>query len=176
MAQLSDLWSSWRDAQRPAPYVLLDAAGLEQGAAGIPREAFSELECLFTGDLADELEDVAPYLARLQSWDNAVRDTVEGLLRGHLGMIVLPTLAAQEGLTFADLHRHFRKHNVVYGPEGQPLFFRYVDPRALLDVLETFDGRQLESFFGPVEMLVMHDREGRLVQCWLRNGGLVVSR
>lgn len=175
MAQLSDLWTRWRDAQRPPPYMLLDGAGFEQGAAGIPRQAFAELECLFTGDLADELEDVAPYLARLASWDNVVRDTVDGLLRGHLGMIVLPALAAQEQ-TFADLHRHFRKHNVVYGPEGQPMYFRYVDPRALLDVLDAFDGRQLEAFFGPVEMLVMHDREAQLAQCWRRDGGLVVSR
>lgn len=175
MAQLSDLWTSWRDAQRPAPYMLLDAAGLEQGAAGIPREAFSELECLFTGDLAEELADVGPYLGRLASFDNGVRDTVDQLLRAHLGIVV--TLEpAQEDLPFSALHRHFRKHNVVYGPQAEPLFFRYYDPRALLDVVEVFDADQLDAFFGPVDALAMYDRDLRLTCCHRQAGDIVVVR
>jgi hypothetical protein len=175
MAKLEDLWSGWRDAGRAEPFVLIDCAGFEGGAADMPRDAFSQLECLFTGDLAEELKDVAPYLAAAGSYDPVVRDTIGRLLEEHLAVVVMP-LARDEPLTFSEVHRHFRKHNVVYGPDGQPLFFRYYDPRALLDVLDSFDGGQLDAFFGPTELLVMNDREGQLVRCWRQSGALAVGR
>jgi hypothetical protein len=58
-------------------------------------------------------------------------------------------------MSFAELHRHLRKFNVVYGPDGQALFFRYFDSRALPGVLETLDPSQLVSFFAPLTRILV---------------------
>ncbi len=58
------------------------------------------------------------------------------------------------------LHRHFRKFNVVYGPEGKPLFFRYYDPRVIVDVLKVLDEQQLKAFFGPVDRMLLTQADG----------------
>ncbi len=163
-----------RDAGQPPPYLLLDCAGLEQGAAGLPTEGLEEIECLFTGDLAEELVDVAPYLGRIASWD-AAQETVQDLLSRDVAMVVLPTLVNGEAPGFSQVHRHFRKLNVVYGAEGEPLFFRYYDPRVLLDVLSVLEPQQLDGFFGPVDSLLLFQHDRQLVRCYRRAGELVVQ-
>lgn len=145
--------------------MLLDAAGFEHGHAQMPASAFSSLECLFTGDLAEELEDVAPYLGRLASVDVGVKETIDDLLTRQLAILVR---LSDDTVSFSDLHRHFRKFNVVYGPESNPMFFRYYDSRVLVSVLTVMDPAQREAFFGPVARFVLAAEAGRLVQCFRR--------
>ncbi len=156
MASFKDIWSNLQQAGKPTPYLLIDCAGIPGGEARIPTHIFSELECLFTGDLAVELADVGPYLGRLRSFDSDVASGVEDLLGRHVGTLVVledPAPDADE-LTFSQLHRHFRKFNVVYGPDNKPLFFRYYDPRVLPEVLRVTDATQRTQFFGAVEYLI----------------------
>ena len=176
MASFADIWSGLQQAGKPLPYLLIDCAGIEGGEARIPKHIFSELECLFTGDLAEELADVGPYLGRLNSFHSAVADTVKDLLSRHVGMLVVLQDAPPEKaeMTFSQLHRHFRKLNVVYGPNGNPLFFRYYDPRVVVDVLKVMDAKQLNAFFGPVDALVLFARSVGIVQCQRRGGALAV--
>ena len=159
------------------PYMLIDCAGIDGGEQRIPAQIFSELQSLFTGDLAVELADVGPYLGQLNSWSDAVADVVQDLLDRHVGMLVLLKDAEPDKaeVGFTQLHRHFRKFNVVYDPSGKPLFFRYYDPRALVDVLAVLDAKQLEAFFGPVETLVLSDSDGQAVRCQRWNGKLAVQ-
>jgi hypothetical protein len=176
MAGFAGMWNGMRDGGSATPYLLIDSAGLPGGRAQIPEQAFSRLECLFTGDLAIELADVGPYLGRLRSLEKPVTDAVEELLLAQVACVaILREPAATEG-SFADLHRQFRKLNVVYGPDGQPLFFRYYDPRVILDVLTVLDAAQLEAFFGTLEALVFADAEGEMVRCGRREGQLIVTR
>ena len=84
-------------------------------------------------------------------------------------------LKGADPLTFSELHRHFRKMNVVYGPEGNPLFFRYYDPRVLPSVLEVMEPDQLSTFFGPVERFALQDVEGRLHELRMHGGTLLVD-
>lgn len=176
MAGFDQMWAGWKAAEGPVPYLLVDAAGLEQGASALPRGLCSEIECLFTGDLALELVDVAPYLGRLASWDQPVREGVEALLRDHVGVLVLPKPGREgEAPGFSELHRHFRKLNVVYGAGGQPLFFRYYDPRVLPDVLSVLDAQQLQAFFGPVDSLVLFNLQGRPLQCYPESGRIALQ-
>jgi hypothetical protein len=174
MARFASLWSTLQDAATPAPYLLVDCAGLAAGRAEIPREIFSQVECLFTGELAQELADVGPYLGRLRSFEAGVVNTVEELLLRHVASvaIVLPRAGAEP--TFSEVHRHFRKLNVVYGPSGQPLFFRYYDPRVVVEVLSVFEPAQLDAFFGPVDALLLADAEGRVLRCMRQGGELKV--
>lgn len=159
------------------PYMLIDCAGIDGGEQRIPHQIFSELQSLFTGDLAVELADVGPYLGQLNSWSDAAADVVEDLLNRHVGMLVLlkESEPGKAEVGFTQLHRHFRKFNVVYDPSGKPLFFRYYDPRALVDVLGVLDAKQLEAFFGPVETLAMIDGDGQAARCQRRGGKLAVQ-
>lgn len=176
MSAFTELWSQLRQPGQPAPYMLIDCAGVEGGAERLPRDIFDDFECLFTGDLAEELEDVAPYLGRLGSLAPEAQAVVEDLLARHLGILVtLPLpVGSDEPPSFSQVHRHFRKFNVVYGPEGKPLFFRYYDPRVIVDVLKVLDEEQLKAFFGPVERLCLGGTEGSMVQCEMAVGQLAV--
>lgn len=176
MASFASIWSSLEQAGHPPPFMLIDCAGIDGGQARIPKEAFSELECLFTGDLAIELANVGPYLARLKSYEPEVRDVAEELLGQHVALlVVLPaTDIEQTEITFSQMHRHFRKFNVVYDPSGKPLFFRYYDPRVLVDVLAALKADQLDAFFGSSETLVLMDQSGQATRCRRDGGTLTV--
>jgi len=177
MSAFTELWSQLKQPGLPAPYMLIDCAGVEGGAARMPRDIFDEFECLFTGDLAEELEDVAPYLGSLGGLGPEAQAVVEDLLVRHLGILVTlpPPAGSEEPPSFSQVHRHFRKFNVVYGPEGKPLFFRYYDPRVIVDVLKVLDEQQLKAFFGPVERLVVKQTDGVLAACTVAAGELLVQ-
>ena len=172
MTKLDRFWGQLSGLESATPYVLLDAAGFERGRAEFPDSIFAVTECLFTGDLEEELEDVAPYLALLASTSADVKIAIDALLQRHLAILVI---LREPSLPFTALHRHFRKLNVVYGPSGSPMFFRYYDPRSLLEVLQVLDAAQRRAFFGPVESLVFVDAAQRLLVCMSDDDGLVVS-
>jgi hypothetical protein len=176
MASFREIWTGLKQAGGGTPYLLIDCAGLDAGAAALPRDACAELECLFTGDLAEELADVAPYLGRVKDFEGDATGVAEDLLRRQVGMlVVLPQAPDGEALTFSQLHRHFRKFNVVYDPQGKPLFFRYYDPRVIVEVLSVLEPQQLDAFFGPVESLVLVDGDARTVRCYRQGGRLAVQ-
>lgn len=162
MAKLRDIWNGLIAAGGPPPFVILDAAGLERGRAQISREVFPELECLFSGDLALELADVAPYLGRMASFDDTVEAALDELLSKDVAILVIPS---DPSLELIQMHRHLRKFNVVYGPDGNPLFFRYYDPRVLPGVLDVFEAAQREAFFGPIRLFVLQKDSKELVRC-----------
>ena len=173
MDSLDELWAQLQADDAPLlPFVLLDAAGFERGHAQLPQTILSSLEGLFTGDLAEELADVAPYLGQLASLDAKAKDLLGDLLLRQLAILVQ---LGDDAVSFSVLHRHFRKFNVVYGSEGNPLFFRYYDPRVLVDVLNALEPRQRDAFFGPVASLMLAPEPAKLVSCFRRGAELVVG-
>lgn len=141
-------------------WVLIDAAGLANGRTDIDDSAFANVGCLFTGDLESELADSAPYLALIDTNDEGTKGSSFADTRAALEQLVAHDCAVlltddDPALTFAQAHRHFRKFNVVYGPDGTPLFFRYYDGRVLPSVLQVFDGAQLQAFFGPFDAIYL---------------------
>ena len=174
MTTFANFWSGLKQTAQAAPYLLIDCAGIEGGEPRIPKSVFAELECLFTGDLADELADVGPYLGRLAELSDEVGAVVKDLLDRQVALLVILQDAArpEDELTFGQLHRHFRKFNVVYGPDGAPLFFRYYDPRVLPDVLGVLDEKQLKAFFGPIDKLSFADRSSQIMSLRVQAGEL----
>jgi hypothetical protein len=175
MATFTEIWSSLQESGQPPPYLLIDCAGIEGGADRIPKHIFSELECLFTGDLAIELADVGPYLGSLKSFGSEIFNEVEDLLTRSIGILVVLNATLPEGTdrSFSQLHRHFRKFNVVYGPAGKPLFFRYYDPRTVGDVLKVLDAKQLDDFFGIVSTFVLIQDTKQVIQYQQQTGELI---
>lgn len=176
MTTFANFWLGLKQTAQAAPYLLIDCAGIEGGEARIPKSVFTELECLFTGDLADELADVGPYLGRLTGLSDEVGAVVEDLLDRQVALLVTlgETARPEDEVTFAQLHRHFRKFNVVYGADSAPLFFRYYDPRVLPDVLGVLDEKQLKAFFGPIDSLVLAQHPANVVRCFRRGAELAV--
>jgi len=152
MNGLNELLNELRTRESPRLWVLIDAAGLPDGRASIDESRFEQLECLFTGDLEVELADVAPYLGLLNPSDPDTKVLLEHLVNIDCA-VLLTDVAAPSELTFSQAHRHLRKFNVVYGPQGNPLFFRYYDPRVLPGVLSVLTEEQLQAFFGPFDAI-----------------------
>lgn len=105
-----------------------------------------EFACLYRGELAPDIAECAPYLARLEP-GTAFTEWVTGQGWGrHWGVFAIAECDLRT------LHRHLRKLNMVYDPElHQSLLFRYYDPRVLSAFLPTCSGEQSAEFFGPVK-------------------------
>lgn len=164
MTELQDLWTQLQQRGDPPPLLLIDCAGVAGGARALPHHAFSRLECLFAGDLADELVDVAPYLAQVASFEARALQAVQHLVREKIAILLdIGVEAASLEARFDLLHRHFRKYNVVYRHDGQPLFFRYYDPRVLPAVLEVLEPAQKRSLLAHVRTFVTAGPGGEMV-------------
>jgi hypothetical protein len=104
--------------------------------------------CLYRGELADDIAEVAPYLVQLEK---EAEFTTWVLTQGwgeHWGIFVLTTEPLVE------MRQHFRRFLTVYGPEHKPLVFRYYDPRVLRVYLPTCNAEDLTTIFGPVASFV----------------------
>ncbi|MFZ4624057.1 MAG: DUF4123 domain-containing protein [Rhodoferax sp.] len=165
MTTFKEMWSELQQPGKPMPFLLLDCAGIDGGAAQIPKYIFSEIQCLFVGTLATELADVAPYLGQLQSLNADVARTVENLMKKQAGILVVPKEKPPGGFhpSFSQLYRHFRKLNMIEGPDGKKLFFRYYDPRVLMKIMQVFDATQLDELFGPVSSFIVFGNKNTMV-------------
>ena len=179
MLTVADICADIQASGKPVPFMLIDCAGLSGGAAQLPRQAFTKLECLFTGDSAVELVDVGPYLGQLRDPTPAVVEVAEDLLFNQVAVMVVlkkDGLPIGDAQRFAQMYRHFRKFNVVQGPDGESLFFRYADSRVLIDVLAVLDNQQLEEFFGDIDLLVISKPNTRLLELFGRGKGGLARR
>ena len=129
-------------------YALLDGAsvpGLLDRLYGDPRPQF---ECLMHGDLAPDMAEVAPYLVALDPASELADWVLAHGWGNHWGSFAL-TRRDLRTLWF-----HLRNLNIVYGPDGKPMLFRYYDPRVLRIFLPTCEPEQLAEMFGPVTTFV----------------------
>ncbi|MEZ0469754.1 DUF4123 domain-containing protein [Luteimonas salinilitoris] len=131
-------------------YAVLDGAR-NAGIHPAVLESQCEFECLYTGELAPDLRQAAPYLVKLER-DLPFTDMLIRKGWGDSWGIFLRSPAA-----FRDLRRHLRKFLMVYDPDLKPMYFRYYDPRVLRIFLPTCDKAQLAEFFGPVQCYLGED-------------------
>ncbi len=134
-------------------------------------QASPEFECLYRGDLAPDMAEVAPYLVRLEQ---KAEFTAWVLTEGwgkHWGIFVS---------TQANLHamrQHFRRFLRVHDSAGKPLYFRFYDPRVLRVFLPTCTGGQLAEMFGPVASYVTEGEQPGALLCFrLKAGELATER
>ena len=100
--------------------------------------------CLYAGELAPELEEVAPYLVRLLPGRPDSLRLLENGWERSWGVFAVS--AAPQ----AELRRHLRRHLRVRTEEGKTLLLRWYDPRVLRIYLQTCNALELKQFFGPV--------------------------
>jgi len=125
-------------------YAVLDGASVinlpqrlyESGAVNL---------CLYRGELSDEMVHVAPYLVFLEKGSHFADWLLTDCWGKHWGIF------AQTGVSISTLHRHFRTLLTVNTEAGDPLLFRYYDPRILVPFLLTCAIDELNMIFGPVK-------------------------
>lgn len=97
--------------------------------------------CLYRGELDPDLAEVAPYLVYLMPETEFTDWLLSNCWGKHWGIFV------QTQFSMTELRKHFRKFLTVYDEAGNPLLFRYYDPRVLTRILPTFEGDELTNFF-----------------------------
>jgi hypothetical protein len=158
----------WTDHEH-ATFALLDGAGSPGLLDKLYQADGPEFECLYSGELAPDIAEVAPYIARLEP-GSGFAEWVLGGWGEHRGIVV----HAPDELGMAALRRHFRKLNTVYGPDGRPMLFRYYDPRVMASFLPACSDGQLKDMFGPVARYVIErGRQGEGAKFSASGGALV---
>jgi hypothetical protein len=146
-------------------YAVLDGASIPDLLDRLYDADRPEFECLYRGDLKPDLAEVAPYLVRLEPESGFTEWVVEEGWGQHWGIFAVTPADLRS------LRQHFRRLNLVYGPEHKPLLFRYYDPRVLRVFVPTCDGPQLAELFGPVRCFILEDADpGKALRLTLAEG------
>ena len=156
-------------AEQLNAYALLDGAVMPD----LPTSLYqyeAPNECLYRGEIDPELASYAPYLVPLTAEAPFTEYVLEGWGQ-HWGVFALSTADLRT------LRTHFRKFLMVHDPEGQPLYFRYYDPRVLRVFLPTCTAAELDTVFGPVARYVLEDEDpANAVRFWRENDELQSGR
>lgn len=125
-------------------YALLDGASVPD----LPMKLYEMKPpryCLFTGNLDPGMAAVAPYLVRLYPNTPFTNWILSECWGKHWGIF------AHSRKSLKDMRQHFRSLTTVYDERGNPMTFRFYDPRVLRRYLPTCRPAELKVFFGDVE-------------------------
>ena len=111
--------------------------------------------CLFRGELAPDMAYVAPYLVALLPDAPFTNWVLSECIGKHWGIF------AHSRHSIKEMRRHFRALVTVYNEKGNPMIFRYYDPRVLQKFLPTCNGGELKTFFGKVETFFAESDDGK---------------
>ncbi|MBK7674262.1 MAG: DUF4123 domain-containing protein [Candidatus Accumulibacter sp.] len=125
-------------------YAVIDPCGCDAILKKVIELPRAQCICLFDHDkFAADFEDywaVAPYLvnvnAGILSW------IIDTIWQEPWGVLLL-TESRRDSLL-----GHLRNILLVKGPDDEPLYFRFYDPRVLEDFLATCHARELAELFG----------------------------
>lgn len=143
----------YADEQQSA-YAILDGASIPT-LLDLLAEHEPEHTCLFSGKLDPEVEQTAPYLVRLEPGSEFDRHVMEHGWGRHWG--IFATVPKEQ--PFIAVRKHFRTFLRVRGPEGNPLLFRYYDPRVLRVYLPTCNAEETAVIFGPVTLYLLEGED-----------------
>jgi hypothetical protein len=134
-------------------YAILDGAAIPDLL-----ERFYEMRpphvCLYRGELDLDLQEVAPYLVNLQPgarFTNWLLSECEGKNWG---------IFLHSPFMLPELRKHFRRFLTVHDERGNPMIFRYYDPRVLPKFLPTCRAEELGLFFEKVKTYFAETRGG----------------
>ena len=135
------------------------------------REAQVPHYCILTGDLTPDVVHAAPYLAYL-SPDSKFADNVLSEAFGKSWGIFF-----HSHRSMLEMRRHFRALHQAYDERGNPLKFRYYDPRVFRAFLPTCNAGELKTLFGDVEQFFIESKEvGGIERYRLSDGKLDITQ
>jgi hypothetical protein len=121
-------------------YAVLDACDAPAIQSKVSELGSTQALCLYRGELALEILEVAPYLVRLD--DVLLQWLVETVWSEPWGIFVVAKLKPEA------VRKHLRKFLMVKDEAGESMYFRYYDPRVLSPFLESCQRQEVDSFFG----------------------------
>ena len=156
--------------ERTYTYAVLDGASVPD----LPMRLFESGEvnsCLYRGELSDEMIHVAPYLVHLSPGSKFVDWLFTECWGKHWGIFV------QSEVSPSRMTRHLRTLLIVNDDKGNPLLFRFYDPRVLVPFLMTCEIEELGMIFGPVRYYFAESFDkSELCRMHLSNGALVETK
>lgn len=126
-----------------------------------PDDFATEYCCLWSGKLEPDLEEVAPYLVRLQQNCSFTDWLIKEGWDNHWNIFV------ESELVFKPLRKQIRKLLLVKSPEGENLVFRFYDPRVMSMFLPTCNEAQLEELFAG-SVSISYQKEGEFISSYYR--------
>jgi Domain of unknown function (DUF4123) len=128
-------------------------------------------ECLYRGELAPDMQQVAPYLVQLDARSAFCDWMLDSGWGNHWGIF------AVSRADFRAMRRHFQGFLTVHDPAGKPLLFRYYDPRVLRVYLPTCNPQELKTVFGPVLCYIAEGEDpNELLRFQVADGMLALNR
>ena len=147
-------------------FAVLDGAGVPDLPTRL-YETQARSVCLYRGEIEADVAEVAPYLVELFPED----DFTEWLLSENAGGKAWG-IFARSRYSITEVRKHFRKFLTVYEDAGNPLLFRFYDPRVLRKFLPTCDQESLSSLFAIISSYLAEENETEFVRFECDNGKL----
>lgn len=124
-------------------YVVLDGASVPDLPVKLYEMRPPNL-CLYRGELEPDIQYVAPYLVHLLPDKEFTKWVLNECWGKHWGIFV------QTASSLTGMRKHFRSLLIVNDANGNPLLFRFYDPRVFLTFLPTCNDQELKAFFGKI--------------------------
>jgi hypothetical protein len=157
------LWPAPLDPGAPTVFALVDAARDERIYPALLK-ADCEWVCLYRGDAAVTMAEVAPYLIELDARASFTSWLIEKGWGNSWGLFLHAIVALER------LQAHFRRLLMAQMPDGKKVYFRFYDPRVLRAYLPTCTAPETEMVFGPVGCFIVEKEEGTSVLRFERQG------
>jgi hypothetical protein len=138
------LWNS----EQNKVYCVLDGASIPTLFDQLYSDLPPKFECLYHGELAPDIAEVAPYLVAIERGSTFAEWVITQGWGNHWGVFAITQADLRE------LYFYMRTLNIVYDAKSKPMMFRYYDPRVLRAFLPTCSPDQVRQLFGPVERFV----------------------
>jgi hypothetical protein len=122
-------------------YAVLDACDAPEVFGKVRELGPDRAFCLYRGEISQETEEDAPYLTSCD--ESILQWLIEAVWNTPWGIFVVARIEPKR------LLKHLRRFLVVQDPDGEPVYFRYYDPRVLPTFLSACNKEELETILGP---------------------------
>ena len=151
----------FKGAGQSGVYAVLDGAMIDQLPSRLDASG-CEHACLFSGELDPMLEAAAPHLVQLQQDHPFTRAVLSLGWNDHWGIV----LHAGGDMDFHAVRQHLRRHLRVVDAGGNPMFFRFYDPRVFRMVIPVLASKTRREFFGSIRRFIVESDQPDAVRCF----------
>ncbi|MDH3494901.1 MAG: DUF4123 domain-containing protein, partial [Acidobacteriota bacterium] len=150
-------------------YCVLDGAAVPDLPKRLYRSRLKNY-CLLRGKLTPDVVHMAPYVVYLKPDSDFTSWVLDESFGKNWGIF------AHSRSTITEMRRHFRSLINVHDEDGNPLIFRFYDPRVIRRYLPTCNLGEVKVFFGKIESYYVEaDNEEKLLRYAIKDNELKVS-